>query len=241
MQDRPPQNYLWNVLKSGQSYRNIAYLLASFPLGLLYFIMFAVGVSMGVGMAVIGIGIFILWGVFGLSGLLANFERWQANQLLQTQLPMQDGDKFNIRNSNNWRSVGYLALKFPLGLLTFIFTTFIIGTIIGMITMPLTYNGIGTTVIFAREIDTLWEALVSSVFGLVLMPFALILLGKMALLWRNLSLNLLRVDESLTMKRKNSTSREEIEEDVINRLIDKGLINEESLIEEKRKRLSYGE
>lgn len=239
--DAPPPNYLWNVVKSGQSYRNIAYLLTTFPLGLLYFIILITGISMGAGLAVVGIGLFILWGMLGFSGVLANLERRVANNLLQTDLQGEEGTLFQLKNKNNWRALGYLALKFPLGIITFVFTIFVISAVMGLITMPLAYTG-ETPLLFAREIDTLWEAIVSSLIGLAIAPFALILLGKVALMWRNLSLNLLRIDGTQSSKKQKHISREEIEQDVINRLIDQGLVDEESLIEQKQKRLSsYGE
>lgn len=219
MQDKP-QNFLLDVIKSPQSYRNIGYLFLTFPLGLLYFILLVIGSSLGVGLAVIGVGIFILWGVFGASGYVANFERWLSNKLLMTNLPMRTEQHFDIRNSNNWRSLGYLALKFPLGLITFIFTTFMVVLTFGMIMMPLRMGGIENVTVIGREIDTLWEALLSSVFGLILLPFTLILLGKVALLWRNLNLNLLWFHETGEQKQKY-ISRAELEDDILTRLTER--------------------
>lgn len=236
--DSPPPNYLWNVLKSGQSYRNIAYLLSTFPMGLLYFIILAVGISLGSGLAVVGIGLFILWGMFGFSGVLANLERRISNSLLQTNLQGEEGTLFQLKNKNNWRAMGYIALKFPLGIITFIFTVFVVTAVMGLITMPLTFTS-ETPILFARPIDTLWEAIVSSAIGLVIAPFALILLGKMTLMWRDLTLRLLRTDETQSSQKKKHISREDIEQDVINRLIDQGLVDEESLIESKQKFTSY--
>jgi|GEM_PF-6450871 len=238
--DPPPKNVLLDVLKSGQSYRNVGYLLTTFPVGLMYFILMAVGISLGSGLAVIGVGIFILWGLFGLGTVIANFERWTSNQLLKTNLPRREGDVFDLRNGDNWRSVGYLALKFPLGLITFIITVTIISFNLGLILMPLNYQAMEIPFVFAREIDTLWEALVSSVFGIVLLPFALILLGKIALLWRNMNHYFLKPRRQYEGKKKNlddDVYRQEIEQSVINRLIDQGLINEDSLVEEKHKNM----
>ena len=201
-----------------------------------------VGVSLGSGLAVIGVGVFILWGLFGLGTIIANFERWVANQLLQMDLPMREGDVFNLRNGSNWRSIGYLALKFPLGLISFIITTVVVSFVLGLIFMPFSYTSLNIPFVFAREIDTLWEAIVSSVFGIALAPFAIIFLAKIALLWRNMTNYFLDFDdEQMATKQKNVASREEIEQDVINRLIDQGLVNEDTLIEQKRKNLSYGE
>ncbi len=233
MQDKP-QNFLLDVIKSPQSYRNIGYLFTTFPLGLLYFIMLVVGSSLGVGLAVIGVGIFILWGVVGASGYVANFERWLSNKLLMTNLPMRIEQHFDIPNSNNWRSLGYLALKFPLGLITFIFTTFMVVLTFGMIMMPLRMGGIENVTVIGREIDTVWEALLSSVFGLILLPFTLILLGKVALLWRNLNLNLLRFHETGAQKQKY-ISRAELEDDILTRLVDKDLQDSHAIEKNEQK------
>ena len=105
--DDKPQNFLLNVIKSPQSYRNIGYLFASFPLGLFYFIVLIVGSSVGAGLAVIAVGIFILWGLIGVSSHLANFERWFSNKLLKTNLPMQKEDYFSVSNSDNWKAINY--------------------------------------------------------------------------------------------------------------------------------------
>ena len=134
----------------------------------------------------------------------------------------------------------YVALKLPLGIITFVFTIFVISAVMGLITMPLTYTE-ETPLLFAREIDTLWEAIVSSIIGLAIAPFALILLGKIALMWRNLTRNLLRIDGTQASTKQKHISREEIEQDVINRLIDEGMLDEESLTEQRQTHLSYGE
>ncbi len=236
--DKPPPNYLWNVLKSGQSYRNIAYLLLTFPLGLMHFVILAIGLSTGLSLALVGVGLFVLWGLLGFSGVLANMERWLSNQLLQTDLHGDDGTLFELKNKNNWRAAGYIALKFPLGLLSFVFTMFIVSAVMGLITMPFAYTT-ESPLLIAREIDTLWEALISSVIGLALAPFALILLGKVTLLWRNLNIRLLKTEATQSGKKKNYASREEIEQDVINRLIDEGLVDEESLVDQRYKSSLY--
>ncbi|GAB5493303.1 MAG: hypothetical protein Phog2KO_35180 [Phototrophicaceae bacterium] len=239
MQEKP-QNFLLNVIKSPQSYRNIGYLFASFPLGLLYFLILIVGSSVGAGLAVIVVGIFILWGLLGISSHLANFERWVSNQLLKTNLPMQRGEHFNVRNSDNWRGVGYLALKFPLGLLTFIFTIFITVLTIGMILMPFRFGGVENVSVIGREIDTLWEAGLSSILGLMLLPFSIILLNKIALLWRNLNQNLLRVETDLTEKKKNIL-RSEVEQEILERLADKKYYEDEFEDKEKREQVRYSD
>ena len=58
-----------------RSYVNIFYLLLSFPLGLFYFVFLVTGISLGVGLTIIWVGIPILLLVLGGSWLLCKLER----------------------------------------------------------------------------------------------------------------------------------------------------------------------
>ena len=69
-----------------RSYVNIFYILLSFPLGIFYFIFLVTCVSLGVGLAVIWVGIPILLLVLGGSWLLCKFERALAIFLLDESI-----------------------------------------------------------------------------------------------------------------------------------------------------------
>ena len=69
-----------------QTYKNIAYLLMSFPLGLAYFLFLVIGFSVGFGLSFIVIGIPILIFILSMLPLLAEFERNLANILLGTEI-----------------------------------------------------------------------------------------------------------------------------------------------------------
>lgn len=243
MQQKSLTDTLLDVLRHPQSYRNIVYLLLAFPTGLAYFLMLVIGFSLGVGLLVIGVGFFILLALFALTGVAANVERWLSNMLLGTRLPAQYRNFFSlesVKSRDHWRGIGFLALKFPLGILTFVVTVFTISFIGGMITMPFFYTDMNIPFVLGREIDTLWEAILSSVFGLMLLPFGMIFLNKMANAWRGLTRNLLSEGESVQYAKQKRISREDIEQDVINRLIDEGIVDEESLLlSQKRKRQAY--
>ena len=63
------------VVARRQTYLNLAYLVAAFPLGLFYFLVLIVGFSVGVGTAIIGVGIALLI-LFALASWgFATFER----------------------------------------------------------------------------------------------------------------------------------------------------------------------
>ena len=66
------------VARRPQTYRNILYLLASFPLGLCYFIFLITALSIGVSTLIVWIGIPILLLTVGAWWGLAAFERGLA-------------------------------------------------------------------------------------------------------------------------------------------------------------------
>ena len=66
------QDPVLGVLTNSQTYKNLAYLLLSFPLGVFYFVFLITGISLGVSLAIIWIGIPIFIGVLMLSRTFAN-------------------------------------------------------------------------------------------------------------------------------------------------------------------------
>jgi hypothetical protein len=69
------------------TYRRIAYLLLAFPLGLAYFILLVVALSVGAGLAVTLIGLPILALTLYAWRRVASFERWLIGRLLGTEIP----------------------------------------------------------------------------------------------------------------------------------------------------------
>lgn len=202
-----------SIIRNPQAYKNIAYLLLSFPAGLLYFLLLIIGTSVGSSLSVVGVGLFILWGTFILGLLGANLERFLSNLLLGTEIPQQSGNIFSVKalgDGANWRGLLYLFLKFPLGLLTFIVTVTVISFIGGLITAPLIITT-GTINIGLREVDTLWEALIASVFGIALLPPGLLLMAKMAQIWRKLSVKLLSHSSQYEKQKRAATESNYIE------------------------------
>ena len=70
-----------------RSYANLLFLAMAFPLGLAYFIFLVVGLSLGVGLLIIWVGIPILALVLAGSWLLAAMERQLAIHLLGAEVP----------------------------------------------------------------------------------------------------------------------------------------------------------
>lgn len=122
---------MYHVAQEKQSYKNMLYLLLSFPLGLCYFVILVPTIVLGIGTLIIWIGVPILILVMIAWWYAAAFERHHAMSLLQvsiapmgTALPgvMQWWQTLPTRLSNRmtWKTLLYLLLKFPFGLVSFI-------------------------------------------------------------------------------------------------------------------------
>lgn len=110
---------------------NIVYLLLSFPLGLIYFLITVIGLSLGLGTLVIWIGLPILFVTFCAIHGMAAVERQLAISLLRYPFPVSQrkesetrrpflralSDK--LRNPYTWTGLLYAILKLPLGIISF--------------------------------------------------------------------------------------------------------------------------
>lgn len=150
---RPPLGALPKVVARQQTYFNLAYLIIAFPLGLLYFLMLIIGISVGVGTALIGVGFVILiiitlawWG-------FASFEReltmwWLNVRIAPMSVPPQPSVSIwsrlvgLLRNPVTWKSLAYLLLKFPFGLFSFVGVLTVLSFAVSLILSPLSYVGI---------------------------------------------------------------------------------------------------
>ena len=70
-----------------QTYLNLLYLALAFPLGVLYFVLFVVGLSLGISLTILVIGIPLLLLVVAGALVIATFERWLARVLLGVEFP----------------------------------------------------------------------------------------------------------------------------------------------------------
>jgi hypothetical protein len=169
---------VFGVVARGQSYLNILYLLLAFPLGLVYFTFLITGFSLSVGLWVIWVGIFLMalmivawWG-------LAIFERKMAIWMLRVDIPpMHRPDiprakflekvKEHFQNPVTWKSLAYLLIKFPLGILTFNVAVTLIAITVSLVAAPFIYTSSNIHLGFT-DVDTLWKALLCSGAGLLI-------------------------------------------------------------------------
>jgi hypothetical protein len=190
----------FSVMGSGQAYLNMLYLLAAFPLGTLYFVCLISGFSLGISLVIVWVGIPILMLVWFVWWGFANFERLIAIYLLKEDIPaLKIPSKHNtdlwsrfkdyITHPVTWKSVFYLFLKFPLGLATFVVLATFISLTLALLSMPFTYEFMQSSQagIFLTPhwplwtIDSIIDALLVGLLGLILWPITLHIVNGLAL------------------------------------------------------------
>jgi hypothetical protein len=127
-----PMRRIFGVITQPQSYRNIGYLLLGLPLGTVWFTALISGLSVAISMLVVALlGIPMLLGMWYLTRWFANVERSTANVLLGHDLapaPLAAPDRGNLwvrlrsmtSDRDRWREFGFVMLRFPVGVATFI-------------------------------------------------------------------------------------------------------------------------
>lgn len=196
-------NFLANffgVVARGQTYLNMLYLFLAFPLGLAYFIFFVTGFSVGLGLVIVWVGLLILAGVIAAWYGLIVFERNMAIWLLHESIPpVQPNDlsgktmwqKFTatMGNSVMWKGLVYLIAKFPLGIVSFCVLVTFLALSLALIGAPFYYNWFHPVVDFGFRgmswqpvmiVDTLGEALLASLGGLLCLLVSLHLFNGLA-------------------------------------------------------------
>ena len=182
----------FKVIGSGQAYLNLLYLLATFPLGVFYFIFLVSGLAAGISLSIIWVGIPILLLVGVGCWVLASFERsvaihWLKEDVPPMAYPSNEGTdiwtrfKEYLANPVTWKSLLYLFLKFPLGISTFVVLITLISLTLAFLTMPFTYEflqyfpegiSFGASVP-VWYIDSMNDALLGALIGLILWPVTL--------------------------------------------------------------------
>jgi len=193
-----------------RTYTNLLYLLLAFPLGLAYFIFLAVGLTVGFGLTLVWVGLPILALVFAGSWAFAAFERQSAILLLGADVPpmlpspspvertalQRAGDFFS--NPVTWKGMGFLLLKLPLGLVSFVSIVALLPLSGALLLAPFLWQmgvlqvGDIDGVIF--QVDSIGGAWACAVLGLVMLFLSLNLLNALAWIWRGTATVLLGSD-----------------------------------------------
>ena len=187
----------FKVIISRQAYLNLIYLLAAFPLGVFYFIYLVSGLSIGISLSIVWVGIPLLL-VVGIGWwILARFEHfltvhWLKEEIPSMMLPQNtvppaagnkkiwEYFKGYFFNPVTWKSPGYLLLKFPIGIATFAILITFISLSLAFLTLPLTYqlldfqiSGFFSPDSLVWQVDNIFEALLGTLMGVLLWPLTL--------------------------------------------------------------------
>ena len=169
------------VARRRETYARLLYVLVSFTVGIAVFVALVTVLAVGAGMAVTVVGIPLL--VVAMYGwcAVAELERVLANLMLRSEiraLPFGgEGTapwvwprlRLRLKNPYTWRSLAFLALRFPVATAAFVIVAATLGTAVSLAISPATYwIGEGNDVAGWR-IDTLMEALIAVPIGAALL------------------------------------------------------------------------
>jgi hypothetical protein len=187
-----------------RTYTNLLYLLLAMPLGLIYFVFLTVGLTTGLGLTIVWIGIPILAMVFAGSWGLAALERQLAIHALGAEVPpmmpppetqatvglWQRIGAF-LSNPVTWKGMAFLLLKFPLGVVSFIAAVTLLATTAGFLLAPFAWyfgdfsGDFDLGIVFDGWIvDSPAAALAVGALGVLFFFVSLNLLNGLALVWR---------------------------------------------------------
>ncbi|MFO0356316.1 MAG: sensor domain-containing protein [Sphingobacteriaceae bacterium] len=139
----------FKVIKQSRTYMNILYLLLSFPLGTFYFVFLITGLSLWLGFSITLFGIPILFATILLLREFAKLERHLTKIMLGVDIAsdakqVPEGTwykvKFYLTDSFSWRALAYLFIKFPFGIISFVFLATLLSLSLGLIATPIFYH-----------------------------------------------------------------------------------------------------
>lgn len=109
-----------------RTYLNLLYLLAAFPLGIAYLVVFSAGLSLGVGLTVVLVGVPILLATLGLALALGDLERRLARWMLGVDV----SGRSLPESGEPWRRAGRTLFSTgTAGALLFLLGKFVVGTV----------------------------------------------------------------------------------------------------------------
>lgn len=195
--ERPVYGFLGPVIWP-RSYTRLFYLLIGFPLGLAYFVVYVTGTALGLGLAILGVGLVLLALMVLLARPLGTFERYLAIHLVGEDVPpfraapLAD-DKLTtwledaFTSGATWKSLLFLVLKFPLGLASWIAVVTVFSLMLGLVFSPVVVAAGGNVQMGIWEPTTPAEALWLVPAGLLGYVLAIHLFNGLAWSWGKLA------------------------------------------------------
>ena len=175
-----------------QTYRNLAYLLLAFPLGIAYFTVITTGLSTGLSLVVTLLGIPIIVGTLGIGSFEAQLAGWLLDVDINRSVPdieLAFGSvdeiiattKRVITTPATWTGLLLVGLKFVFGVIAFTAVVTAGAVSVTLLSLPIFYDASGVTYTAGPYVvDTLAEALVGAGCGVVLLLVSLHVLNGLA-------------------------------------------------------------
>ena len=140
----------FGVVVRPRTWLNLLFQVLAFPLGRFYFIFFVTGLSVGLGLVIIWVGIPILLVVAGAWWLFGAFERAQAKYLLGANVPPAPRAwetvggvwgklKAHFGSGATWKDLLYLLAKLPLGVASFTLLVTLAAILFWLVYLPVAH------------------------------------------------------------------------------------------------------
>jgi len=200
----------------------MGYLLTRFPLGIAYFTVFVTGLSLGLSLVPLLVGIPILGGVLALGGYVGTAEAWLLRQFRDStvthdptspdELPATEYLKTVATEPRNYLLVAFVLASFVVGINLFVAITVVFTLALTLVVAPAVYwipgieydvtnvgtlevgsVSVDTAALVGAGIDTLPEALLASLLGVVVCLVGLHAVNVTARLLAGATERLLRV------------------------------------------------
>ncbi len=182
---------IFGPVVQARTYRSLVYALISFPFGLAAFVTIVVGLSVGVGTAIILIGFVILALTLALGRLYGYMERQLVESLLggsfepRVAAPTSGRLPARLTDQRSWLTAMYFVVRFPLAVAGFAASMLFLSSI-AAIAAPLLYTILPIT--FGTErVTNSEEALLLSLFGCVLFLISVHMVNGLAAVSRRLA------------------------------------------------------
>lgn len=199
----------FGVVIRGQTYLNLVYLAIALPLAVFYFVFLVGGLTLGISLLIVLIGVLILLVVFAAWVAFVAFERQMAIWMLKVDVPpylpegtIQTGTSgfvgHIIANRATWTGLLFLFLKLPLGIFSLTLLLSLSGITLGSLAAPFIYNLVPIDIWLPGgviwSISTLGDAMILFAFGVAMVFVSLHLLNIMAWVWGRIAYWMLGVE-----------------------------------------------
>jgi hypothetical protein len=167
----------FGVVARPQTWLGILFQWLAFPLGLFYFVFLTTGLSLGIGLVVVWVGIPILLVVAGAWWLFGAFERLQAHYLLGADVPPAPRDwekvegvwgklKAHFGGAATWKDLLYLLAKLAFGTVSTVLLVTAVSMVFWFLAIPV-FAIFDVPLVNGNWVPPLWFGVVSVPLGIL--------------------------------------------------------------------------